>query len=85
MNIDANPNRTTPAFLGLRYSPSTWIVNGRAAITDINLGGVKTELAVWGKNLTNDDSVTFALINGFEASANYQAARSFGADLTISF
>lgn len=83
---DANPNRNVAVFAPLQFSEATWLVNARAAVKDIDFGGVKAEVAVWAKNLTNDKSITFNLINGgFEASANYQAARTIGADLIMEF
>lgn len=85
MRLDQNPERNIPEFAALQFSPATWIVNGRAALKDLDIGGVKTELAVWGKNLTNNRSANFALITDFLASANYQPARTYGVDLIVAF
>ena len=83
--LDPNPARGIPAFSQVQFAPSQWIVNGRIALRNIDLGAVKTEFAIWGKNLTNNKSLNYALIQPFEASANYQAARTYGADLIVQF
>jgi len=86
MPVDANANRGIPAFAIMRDVPSYWIVNGRAALRDVSFGPLKGEIAVWGKNLFDEDKMSFGLINGgFEAAAYYIAARSYGLDLTIEF
>ncbi len=65
---------------------SYWVVNGRVALRKIDLGGIKADLAVWGRNLFDKQTFAFALnlSNIFEAG-NYIPARSYGMDLTISF
>ena len=75
-----------PAFAGLQTVGASWMVNARAALRNIKIGGVDAELAVWAKNLTQNREATFALttLNVFGA-ANYVPARTFGADLTIKF
>ncbi|HEX7853893.1 MAG TPA: TonB-dependent receptor [Sphingobium sp.] len=86
LRLDSNSARNNPVFSPLAYSPASWIVNGRAALRNLDLGGVKTEVAAWVKNLTQNRAATFALIlSGFEASANFQPARTYGVDLTIQF
>jgi iron complex outermembrane receptor protein len=63
-----------------------WLLNGRVALRDFEIGGAKAELGLWGKNLTDDGAKTFALeISGIIAGANYIPARSYGLDLTIEF
>ncbi|HEX7819711.1 MAG TPA: TonB-dependent receptor [Sphingobium sp.] len=86
LRLDSNSTRNNPVYASLAYSPASWIVNGRASLRNLDLGGVKTEVAGWVKNLTQNRAATFALINGgFEASANFQPARTYGVDLTIEF
>jgi len=65
--------------------PAYAIFNGRIALKDLELGGAKTELAVWGKNLTNNHSANYALDLGVLGGANYIAARTYGVDLTVEF
>ena len=43
------------------------MINGRAALRNFDLGGVKAELAVWGKNITNDR----ALLHGADITMDY--------------
>jgi iron complex outermembrane recepter protein len=65
--------------------PGFWMINGRAALRNFDLGGVKAELAVWGKNITNRRDVTFVLATPLATTANYVTARTFGIDLGIEF
>ncbi len=65
--------------------PGFWMVNGRASLRNWDLGGVKAELAVWGKNITNRRDVTFVLGTPLATTANYVTARTFGVDLGIEF
>ena len=69
----------------LNYAPSAWIVNGRLALTDIDFGGVSAEIAVWGKNLTQNRDMNFPLNFGAIEAANFNAARTLGADLKLKF
>ena len=65
--------------------PGFWMVNGRAALRNFDLGGVKAELAIWGKNITNRRDVTFVLGTPLATTANYVTARTFGVDLGVEF
>jgi iron complex outermembrane receptor protein len=83
-SLTANPDTNgLPSYLN--YAPSAWIVNGRVALTDIDFGGVSTELAVWAKNITQNRDINFPLDFGGAVSANFNAARTFGADLKLRF
>lgn len=86
MLLDPNQNRANSFLAAAKASPAHWIVNGRAAITNINFGGPDIELAVWGRNIFDNRDTTYALIpGGFVANANFEPARTFGLDLGISF
>jgi len=87
MGLSQNPNAPLPSILpALIEQPSYWLVNGRVALRDLEIGGAKTELAVWGKNLTDEKAIGFALnLNQIFGSANFIPARSYGLDLTIEF
>ena len=75
-----------PAVLApYNYSPAAWIVNGRVALKDIPVGPVKAEIAVWGRNLTQNRNMTYALSLAGALAANYQAARTLGVDLKIRY
>ena len=87
MQMAENPDRPiykiNPAGIS---QPAYWVVNGRVSLRDLDLGGVKTELAVWGRNLNNAKARSFELnLNDIFLSANYIPARSYGLDLTIQF
>lgn|GEM_PF-873469 len=87
MNLNANP--TLPELAtwaaGVREVPAYWVFNGRIALKDLNLGGINTELAVWGRNLSDNRSANYGLFLGVMGAANYIPARTYGADLTIQF
>ena len=88
--ISLRQNPALPAYAtfakGISQIKAYWMVNGRIALKDIELGGVKTTLAVWGKNLTDTREKTFALnLAQIFASANFVPARSYGIDFTIEF
>ncbi|TVV74716.1 TonB-dependent receptor [Sphingomonas solaris] len=82
---DSNEIRNNPNYATLRFSPAQQLVNARAALTDIGLGPVKAEVALWGRNLTNEKQQTFGLIAGFISSAEYQEARTYGIDVSFRF
>jgi iron complex outermembrane receptor protein len=62
-----------------------WLINGRAALRHINLGGGEAELAVWGKNLTDRRFPSFTLVQGFVSGSGYIPARTYGIDVSIEF
>ncbi|MCB2076278.1 MAG: TonB-dependent receptor, partial [Novosphingobium sp.] len=67
------------------YAPAFWTINGRVALRDLYIGEVKTELAVWGKNLTDRKVATTALYTPLATSAAYVPGRTYGLDLTVEF
>src|SRR5690606_7687537 len=70
----------------MRETPSYWLINGRVALRDLNLGGVRTELAGWVKNLTDERALNSGLnLSGILASASFIPARTYGLDLMIQF
>lgn len=87
MNFNANPNM--PEYLtwarNLREAPAYWVLNGRVALKDLDIAGVKTELAAWGRNLADNRSASYILNLGVIAGANYIPARSYGLDMTVEF
>lgn len=87
MNLHSNP--TLPAYQtwasGISEIPSYWVFNARVALRDVDLGGVKTEIAAWGRNLSDNRSASYALDLGVVAGANFIPARSYGLDLTVQF
>lgn len=88
MNLSAAPDH--PSFdgfaAGIKEVPDYWLFNGRVALRDFDLGGIKTELAVWGKNLSNERAASFGMnLSYLLANANYIPARTYGVDLTVQF
>jgi len=64
---------------------SVWLLNARAALTDLELGRAKAQVALWGRNLTNDKSPGFMVGLGFLYSGSYERARTYGVDVTLEF
>lgn len=83
LNPDSIPYQTFARTV--REVPAYWLFNGRVALKDLDLGGVKTEVAVWGKNLANNRSANYSIPLGFIAQANFNPARTYGLDLTVQF
>ena len=57
----------------------------RAAIEHINFGGVNGTLAVWGKNIFDNKSISFPFNQSGLASATFIEPRRYGVDVTIEF
>ena len=89
MRIDANTMRRCRFRVGpiSSKSPSTLILNGRIALSDSRWVRSIPRFALWGRNLTDDKHIQFraALVPAYSASASFQQARTFGADLTVKF
>jgi iron complex outermembrane receptor protein len=88
VNLSQNPD--LPIYsswgAGIAEVPAYWLLNSRLALRDFNLGGIKTELALWGMNLTNERAASYALnLSNIIAAANYIPARTYGLDLSIEF
>ena len=76
----ANPN--------MLEVPSYWLINSRVALRDLDIGGIKAEVAAWGKNLTDEKAGMFiGDYTKFVGTGvlNFIPARSYGVDLTIEF
>ncbi len=74
------------SFQPLTFTPATWIVNGRVALQGFKVAGVDAEVALWGRNLTNNKAPTFANITAnFDASTSFEPARTFGIDLILDY
>jgi len=88
INLMQNP--LLPAYstyaVNVREIKAYWLVNGRVALRELDLGGVNTTIAVWGKNLTDTREKAFALnIAQIIAGTSFIPARSFGVDVTVEF
>ena len=79
---------TSAAVRDLTRSPETWLVNARATLADLPLGGSTTgKVQVWVKNLTDEKGLTFGgeVIPGGLVSAFYRPARTYGIDFSVKF
>ena len=65
--------------------PGYWLINGRAALEHINFGGVKGTVAVWGKNIFDNRSISFPFNQSGLASATFIEPRRYGIDVTVEF
>jgi len=85
-NVANNPARSLVWAPNFPIAKAYWQVNARAALRDIEIGGAKTEIAVWSKNLTNAKAPTFALdLFNQIGSRNFIPARTYGVDLIVEF
>lgn len=62
-----------------------WIVNGRLALQGFEVGGVKGAVALWSRNLFNNKSINLANTIVTTIVADYERARTVGADLSFEF
>jgi iron complex outermembrane receptor protein len=62
-----------------------WLVNGRVALTGFRIGGADATVALWGRNILNNKSVSYSPSLVTVITANYEAARTFGLDLDVNF
>lgn len=75
----------TAAYRATEYSPAAWTVNSRLALRDIRVGDWSGEIALWGRNLTDDDEMSFMLnINGSLTGA-YPEERTYGIEFTFQY
>jgi iron complex outermembrane recepter protein len=83
---DPNPDRSIGWAPGFPYQDAYWVVNGRAALRDIDVGGAKAEIGAWVKNLNNSGATAFGL-NLFNtlATANFIPARTYGLDVIVEY
>ena len=89
MRIDGNIDAPLPlpGWANLEAVPATLILNGRIALSDIQMGPLNATFALWGRNLTDDKHIQFpgGVGAGVQRSASFQQARTLGADLTFKF
>ena len=73
------------AFQAAIVTPAAWVVNARASLDGFNVLGSKANFALWARNLFDNKAPTTmqSLVN--VVSAQYERARTFGADVTVEF
>lgn len=70
----------------LAKMPSYGLLDGRIALTEIELGrGTTLEVAAWGKNLTDKEYLVSAINLGILTLGQYGDPRSFGGEVRIRF
>ncbi len=87
IRLDSNPGRAAATPYGVaEYTPEAWLWNARASLKEIRLGDNWTgELSLWGRNLMDDDHITFAVNFGAMVGANFVEERSYGIDFIVKF
>jgi iron complex outermembrane receptor protein len=80
-----SPNASDPAVIAAATSPFVWLVNTRVALTDIDFGQFRGEVALWAKNLLDEDEIVQYVGLGPVGSVIYEPARTFGVDLRVDF
>ena len=78
-----------PLAAATAYRPADWMFNARLALREIKFGRTTAEVALWGKNLTDNDGPLFPIAFGgrtpFLVSTNYETARTYGVDLIFNY
>jgi iron complex outermembrane receptor protein len=88
---DVTPGSTidSPEDPALREAATTggqWIVNGRLALADMELGGGgKTQVALWARNIFDNRNIAQFVGLGPVGSVIYERARTFGVDVSFEF
>jgi iron complex outermembrane receptor protein len=80
---NANIKNTLAAYT--KSVPSYWLVNGRMALENISMGAFDATIALWGKNIFDNKSISFPFNQSGGASATYIEPRRYGIDLTVEF
>jgi iron complex outermembrane receptor protein len=63
-----------------------WVLNGRLALEGFKIGGADATVALWGRNLLDEDSPNMMqALAFFSIAAHYEPARTIGVDLTVEF
>ena len=62
-----------------------WLVNGRVSLDGFSLGGAEASVALWAKNLFDEDAPSFALSLVTVVGYQFERARTVGVDLNIRF
>lgn len=66
-------------------SEAHWVVNARASLVDLPIGGFRTTLSLFGRNLFNErEPIYVGDISGLISGA-FMRPRSYGVDLTVEF
>jgi iron complex outermembrane receptor protein len=85
--IIVHPNATIETIFPMytKTIPGYWLFNARAAIENFDVGPFKATLALWGKNLSNNKSISFGFNQVGIASGTFIEPRRYGLDLNVEF
>jgi iron complex outermembrane receptor protein len=63
-----------------------WVVNARVALEGFKVAGADATLALWARNLFDEDSANMMqALSFFSIGADYERARTIGVDVTVEF
>ncbi|MFV8817380.1 TonB-dependent receptor [Haliea sp. E17] len=87
IRLEPNPGRADATPFGvMEFIPANWELNARASLKNIMVGeNWNGELALWGRNLTDSDEMSFATNFGAFPSGSFQVSRSYGVDLILNY
>lgn len=80
-----SPTVSDPDILRAANSPFVWLVNTRVALSEIDLGATRAEVALWSKNLLDEREIVQYVGLGLVGSVIYEPARTFGVDVRFDF
>lgn len=83
--LDIQQHRPQPELQALKSVPGYWVLNARTALHHIHMWGMDAELALWGRNLTDQRYANFALVQPLASASSFIPARTFGVDLSTDF
>jgi iron complex outermembrane receptor protein len=70
---------------GSNIAVAAWVLNGRLALSHITLPRGTAELALWGRNLTDNKTPEYGVGISFLQSVYWGPPREFGIDLTFDY
>ncbi|HKY80078.1 MAG TPA: TonB-dependent receptor, partial [Sphingobium sp.] len=76
-------NGLSADYNSILYSPKGWVVNGRVGLQNVNLGGAKADITLWGRNIFDQDRPMFPIYFAFLGSTSYERARTYGVDVAF--
>jgi iron complex outermembrane receptor protein len=76
---------TTPQLIANTVSNNTLLLNARVALAKLRFAGLATEIALWGRNLTDNRNFTDVDQGDFFFAGRYQRARTYGIDVNFAF
>ncbi|MFV8817951.1 TonB-dependent receptor [Haliea sp. E17] len=87
VRLDSNPGRAAATPFGVaEFTPASWVVNARASLKSIAFGDNWVgEISLWGRNLTDNDEITFITNFGAFPSGTFQEERSYGIDFVLNY